>query len=350
MKGAREFVFRLNPLRYADGRYILNRFKPLCDDEGKVRGLEGVNTDLSAILDERKIYESLFKHELVGNAVLNNEGKVLFCNESFKQVTAYEERQLQNQFLDKLTVEKSRSELRKMLQICKASKKVRSFKLHLKKGDNHEEITVIANLTLVPEKEFFGFSITEITELERERALFKSFFRMPDYGKAIVKKGFQMVSCNRKYEEITGYTEDELKELTVKDFLVPADRKIALYNHLSRFKHDGKSEESYIMQAYHKKGHILILRVHAELIEGSELVFSSIEDITQEATKKKKLIDTLSEHNSFRDALNQSSLVSITDIKGKIIFANEKFREVSKLVASEKNDCLMKLNKKNTIC
>ena len=57
--------------------------------------------------------------------------------------------------------------------------------------------------------------------------------------------------------------------------------------------------------------------------------------IADELSKNEKLIRTTSERDSFWKALNNSSLVSITDLKGNILYANEKFTEVSKYKSDE---------------
>lgn len=58
-------------------------------------------------------------------------------------------------------------------------------------------------------------------------------------------------------------------------------------------------------------------------------------DITLERINEKELVTTIKELADFKFALDQSSIVAITDQKGKITYANDKFCEISKYSKSE---------------
>lgn len=57
--------------------------------------------------------------------------------------------------------------------------------------------------------------------------------------------------------------------------------------------------------------------------------------VKEEQAKREELIHTITERDSYWNALNNSSLVSVTDLQGSIVYANEKFIEVSKFDKAE---------------
>ena len=58
-------------------------------------------------------------------------------------------------------------------------------------------------------------------------------------------------------------------------------------------------------------------------------------DITLERINEHELVTTIKELADFKFALDQSSIVAITDQKGKITYVNDKFCEISKYSKSE---------------
>ena len=58
-------------------------------------------------------------------------------------------------------------------------------------------------------------------------------------------------------------------------------------------------------------------------------------DITLERINEQELVTTIKELADFKFALDQSSIVAITDQKGKITYVNDKFCEISKYSKSE---------------
>lgn len=57
--------------------------------------------------------------------------------------------------------------------------------------------------------------------------------------------------------------------------------------------------------------------------------------VAEEQSKREELLKAIYERDSYWDALNNSSLVSVTDLQGSIIYANDRFVEVSKFNRDE---------------
>lgn len=74
------------------------------------------------------------------------------------------------------------------------------------------------------------------------------------------------------------------------------------------------------------------LKLRKSLEESQRLLEQKVEE---EQSKNEALMHAISERDSFRDALNDSSLISITDRQGTILYANDKFIEVSKFDREE---------------
>jgi PAS domain S-box-containing protein len=67
-------------------------------------------------------------------------------------------------------------------------------------------------------------------------------------------------------------------------------------------------------------------------VEGLSVFY---QDVTAQNEREEKLLKMGVELVNFRNALNNSAIVSITDLRGKIIYANKRFLEITKYSATE---------------
>ena len=146
-----------------------------------------------------------------------------------------------------------------------------------------------------------------------------------------------------------GYTIDELNELGFANFRRPMENEVegTLTTHIEELLREGAATDyAYILS---KKYGQIPVEVHAKLIEhqGNIYNIASVRDISQRLQAEKKLSDLNKELeslvekrtealqknvallSSYREALDQSSIVSKSDLQGDITYVNEKFCEVS---------------------
>ncbi len=88
-------------------------------------------------------------------------------------------------------------------------------------------------------------------------------------------------------------------------------------------------------RAVSKKGEFKWLKEITTYEINLETKEMTIEGFVQDITPFKTGVNVVNEYSSYQNAVNSSSIVSITDKSGKIIFANERFCEVSKYSREE---------------
>ncbi|MFC5871993.1 PAS domain S-box-containing protein [Chryseobacterium arachidis] len=161
--------------------------------------------------------------------------------------------------------------------------------------------SVIVEWVLKPNKELseifcFGINITEQTEekrqLESSERRFRSFFENAIGLMSMHDMEGNILAVNEKGRETLHYSENEVKDLNLKD-LVPEQNWPALEQYLERIKKNGEDFGNMILKT--KEGEELIWMYHnlVELDEeGKPYVVSTALNVTERMTLEKDLIYT----------------------------------------------------------
>lgn len=146
-----------------------------------------------------------------------------------------------------------------------------------------------------------------------------------------------------------GYTLNELNDLGFTNFRRPMENEAedTLNTHIEELLREGAATDyAYILS---KKYGQIPVEVHAKLVEyqGKTYNIASVRDISKRLEAEKKLSDlnkglenlvekrtealqkNVALLSSYREALDESSVVSKSDLRGDITYVNEKFCEVS---------------------
>ncbi len=164
------------------------------------------------------------------------------------------------------------------------------------------------------------------TDLCESEERFRSIFEQAAVGIAHIDSNGQFLKVNKRFSEITGYTEQEILRFTYKDITHPDDLNMQLQARKRVL--DGKVTSYRIEKRYIRKDGIIVwvnLTVALVRKPGGEpnYLVSVIEDIT-ERRKAEEQIRKLSH------AIEQSSsTVLITDTEGNIEYANPKFTQLT---------------------
>lgn len=147
-------------------------------------------------------------------------------------------------------------------------------------------------------------------------------------------ENLRILECNRKVLEKYGYTRDEFLRLTMKDIRPPED--VPLFEEFSR------SEESYTqlhpIRRYKKKsGEIMYMHVTSHIIDfrGRRAAMIHLEDVTEKVQGEKELTKSQKMVSDYKFALDESSIVAITDSKGTITYVNDYFCAISQYSREE---------------
>ncbi len=174
--------------------------------------------------------------------------------------------------------------------------------------------------------------ITERKELEEGQALFASIVNSSD--DAILSKTLdgKITSWNHGAERIFGYAEKEIigKHISI---LVPAQFQNEEEAIMEKIR-SGRSIEHYETERIVKEGRLINVSLTISPIRdtsGNIIGASKISrDITQRKSADENLRKTLKEIADYKYALDESSILAITDQKGIIKHANDNFCKISK--------------------
>ena len=139
-------------------------------------------------------------------------------------------------------------------------------------------------------------------------------------------------------KRVLGYSVKEFIGTNVKDHIHPED----LTSREIKFEALLNSDNSYYVieeeRLLHKKGHYIWVKAvvsDARLSPGIQGFMTNFRDITESKESQLQLEKTLKILTDYKEALVESSIVVITDIKGVITYVNDEFCNVSKYKREE---------------
>jgi PAS domain S-box-containing protein len=139
-------------------------------------------------------------------------------------------------------------------------------------------------------------------------------------------------------ERVLGYTVTEFIGTNVVNHIHPDDLDLRE----EKFKLLTYSQKNYAIieneRLLHKNGHYIWVKAivsDARLLPGIEGYMTNFRDITDTVNNKLKLEKTLKSLTEYKVALDESSIVGITDLKGKITYVNNELLTYSKFTKEE---------------
>lgn len=162
-----------------------------------------------------------------------------------------------------------------------------------------------------------------INEIENKRRYNRMLFNESPIGLALTDFSGKMVDVNPAFLKLTGYTMDEVSNLSYWD-LTPKKYEPQEQEQLRRLvKYDcyGPYEKEYI----HKDGHLINVRLNGCVIEnnGEKLIWSSVEDITE----YKRIEHKLKEASLVFENTHEG--IMITDENVRITRINKQFTTIT---------------------
>lgn len=157
-------------------------------------------------------------------------------------------------------------------------------------------------------------------ELQRTHAELEKFFSVSVDMHCVAGLDGYFKRVNPAFSRILGYSENELLSRPILDFIHPDD--------LERTANEVRTLEiaqkgvAFENRYRHRDGHYRILSWLSGRDEKTGLIYAAARDVTREREMERDLKQILA-------ALDRSAIVAITDKKGKILSANQKFVELS---------------------
>lgn len=197
-------------------------------------------------------------------------------------------------------------------------------------------------LSLVIEGTFYRFNIekqqqSEQNSLQEKTEYFRGVYEKSPTGIAIVDtKTQRIIQANKSYQQIIGYSEEELQKLTVKDLTHPEDW--ITETQLIESYLNGEVDEYLLEKRYiHKDGSIRWVRMSGDVLllgqSKTPLAIANVVDITEQKTAEQNLQESQNRYKMLIDTLPYG--VEEVDIEGRMIFLNDSY---CRLLGYEKDE------------
>jgi hypothetical protein len=168
-----------------------------------------------------------------------------------------------------------------------------------------------------------------VEELIRRDLQMRALFDTTPLGIIMLDSKGRFLKANDAYQKITGYTEDELRRLSIHDVTHP--------EHLDE-AHSNSSQQKPKVRKDGSTVWVQITSTQIDSIDGIEAgtVISVVEDVTEKRRitleLERKTGEALQEKSNFETfvyGLDHSAGVLLTDSRGEITYVNEKYVQMS---------------------
>jgi len=288
---------------------------------------------------ERK-FRSIFEQAAIGVARVRPNGIMIETNTKLEQLLGYEKGELNGVNVFDITTEED-SEIEKTLSTELISGKRDSYSME-KRFFRKDGTLIWGRLTVSVSRDELGkieFTIgmlEDITEtkllqeaLEVSERKFRSIVDNAGVGITLVSPDDYILEANQKYQELIGYSLEELRSMTIADFTHPEDAEIdRLHTEeiMIGLRDNYQMEKRYITE----DGRIIWINLTVSGIRNDEgevyLFIGIIENITQRKHVEAALLES---ERRFRNLIEQLPLgLVITDMSGQIRFVNNTFASI----------------------
>ncbi len=169
--------------------------------------------------------------------------------------------------------------------------------------------------------------------LRKSETKYRGLFELAAVGMAFVEaRSGRFIEVNRKYEQITGFSEGELQKLCFVDITHPEDRSLSIKLYYDMV--DGKIPTYRLDKRYIRKdGRVVWVRLEGTLIgEGEEArTVACIQDVTQERLALQELGESEARFHQLADAMPQIAWTAGPD--GEIDYFNARWQELTGMSA-----------------
>ncbi|MBV5278652.1 MAG: PAS domain S-box protein, partial [Campylobacteraceae bacterium] len=169
-------------------------------------------------------------------------------------------------------------------------------------------------------------SLDKEKESEELKSKFETIFSISREGIAILDETTKFILFNDTYEKMTGYTTEELKELTCVGMSIPEDVPRAI--EAVATVHTNGFIEGFEKTCIAKDGSKVKVSMNISLMpDGKHLLIS-----TRDITDAKKLEHRL---NDYIKLVDEQIITSTTDLDGNITYVSKAFENISKYSKDE---------------
>ncbi|HEY4197778.1 MAG TPA: PAS domain S-box protein [Mucilaginibacter sp.] len=183
------------------------------------------------------------------------------------------------------------------------------------------------------------FPTTDVSPAGRtvENISFKKLFENSQDGLALLDANLQTIYRSASAERINGWNAKERARYSMTALIHPDDAE-AVTTLINNVRANPGGSETCAFRAKHFDGHyIWIESTFTNLLDDLDIqaIVCNFRDVTQKRQDDELLQQTMKELFSYKHALDEASIVAITDQKGIIQHVNDNFCRISKYSAAE---------------
>lgn len=311
----------------------------LKDSYGKTIGMIGYTMDITerklaeqAILLEKDKTRTYLDLAAVIMLALDTQGNVIMINKKGCKVLGYDETEILGKnwfdnFLPKRMVSETRNAFE--LIVNDNADLVEFFENPVLTKDGEERIILWHNALLKDESGNITAVLSsgeDVTEKREKELHYKTILKTTMEGFVLTDREGRFLDVNTAYENLIGYTKEELLQMSVKDVAV-FDHPEALKECFDKILHQGFDR----FEAKHRRkdGSIVDIEVsvtYREIAGGRMIVF--VRDITERKQIERALKESEEKFRIISEYANSG--IAMSDKDGYIVYANQAFLDMVK--------------------
>ncbi|HWP90604.1 MAG TPA: sigma 54-interacting transcriptional regulator [Thermodesulfobacteriota bacterium] len=266
-------------------------------------------------------------------AVSNLDGRLIRFNHAYEQLTGYSSKELHLMTYQEITPEPWHEfEAGQITSLMTEGIPVRYEKEYIRKDGTLVPVELIADIyrNAAGEPEYLYAFVTDITErkkaeesLKKSEERFRTLFESAPIGISINDANGKFVQVNKSFQEMLGYNEDELKEISFREVTLTEDlpESKRVFGELVQ----GKRKEFRIEKRYRRKnGSLMWANTNCSSVRDVNgnfiYTFAMVEDITERKRAEEALRGALSEVEQLKNRLQAENIYLQEEIKSEYNF------------------------------
>ncbi|WLR51331.1 PAS domain S-box protein [Bacillus tianshenii] len=291
--------------------------------------------------------EAFLAHTADATLILDKNDQIVKVSESFENMFGWKANEVIGISRKdiQMTPAPLLTELDTIIQKVKKGIKIPSYEtLRMKKNGEVFPVSVSYSPILDRKQNFIAYTliyrdIGHIKQLENELAEsneeYQSLFKYNNNAIYLLDLQGHIIKANTACEHLSGYSYQEIIHRHYSDFIHESDQD----NISSYFKKVLEDKATnYEIRLMHKSGTTLYARITnvPVIVKGKIIgVYGIAQDITKETLAEIELEKTLKELENIKYAIDESSILAITDKYGVITHVNEMFSTISQYKKEE---------------
>ena len=280
-------------------------------------------------------YRTVFENTGTATVILEQDTTISTANAGFTQLCGYSKDEVEGkmswtQFVVEEDLQRMRGFHNKRREDVADAPTEYEFRFVDRKGNIKN---VFLRVDIIPGTKKSVASLLDITERKRaEEALreserrYRSVFEETAAATIIVDREMRFVMVNERFEQLSGYSKEELEQkITWERFVAPSDLERLREYHKARREDGGEAPREYEFTFIDKQGRAKEVLTCVGVIPGTESSVVSMLDITGRKRAEEALRSSESRFRELAELFPET--VFETDVDGLLTFANRRLSE-----------------------